>query len=249
MIAHCLFEQSGTFKNEFKKLGIEAYDYDILNDYGQTDFKIDLYKEIRGGYNKEVSIFDNIKQEDIIMAFFPCTRFESRIQLAYRGESYQLLNYSDRDKLEISMQLHRELHENYDVISKMVCIALDKNLKMIIENPYTQPHYLTQFWCIKPKIVDKNRRENGDYMEKPTQYFCINFEPKQNVIFEPIEFVEKRKVDYIQGKDRARIRSEIHPQYANRFIRQFILDDTEENKLKNKDIIFDFTDSKWTKKE
>lgn len=49
MIAHCLFEQSGTFKNEFKKLGIEAYDYDILDDYGETDFKIDLYAEIRGG--------------------------------------------------------------------------------------------------------------------------------------------------------------------------------------------------------
>lgn len=47
--AHCLFEQSGTFKNEFKKLGIEAYDYDILNDYGQTDYQVDLFAEIRGG--------------------------------------------------------------------------------------------------------------------------------------------------------------------------------------------------------
>ena len=28
MIAYYLFEQSGCFKNEFKKLGIEAYDYD-----------------------------------------------------------------------------------------------------------------------------------------------------------------------------------------------------------------------------
>ena len=27
---HCFFEQSGTFKNEFKKLGYKAYDYDIL---------------------------------------------------------------------------------------------------------------------------------------------------------------------------------------------------------------------------
>lgn len=26
---HCFFEQSGTFKNEFRKLGIEAEDYDI----------------------------------------------------------------------------------------------------------------------------------------------------------------------------------------------------------------------------
>lgn len=49
MIAHCLFEQSGTFKNEFKKLGIEAYDYDILNEYGQTDYQLDLFAEIWGG--------------------------------------------------------------------------------------------------------------------------------------------------------------------------------------------------------
>lgn len=49
MIAHCFFEQSGTFKNEFKKLGIEAYDYDILNDYGQTDYQVDIFAEIEGG--------------------------------------------------------------------------------------------------------------------------------------------------------------------------------------------------------
>lgn len=49
MIAHCLFEQSGTFKNEFKKLGIEAYDYDIRNDYGETDYAVDLFSQIRGG--------------------------------------------------------------------------------------------------------------------------------------------------------------------------------------------------------
>jgi hypothetical protein len=50
MIAHCLFEQSGTFKNEFKKLGIKAYDYDILNNYGQTDYQIDLFNEIDTAY-------------------------------------------------------------------------------------------------------------------------------------------------------------------------------------------------------
>ena len=50
MIAHCLFEQSGTFKNEFKKLGIKAYDYDILNNYGQTDYQIDLFNEIGTAY-------------------------------------------------------------------------------------------------------------------------------------------------------------------------------------------------------
>ena len=49
MVVHCLFEQSGTFKNEFKKLGIEAYDYDILNDFGETDYVVDLFEHIQGG--------------------------------------------------------------------------------------------------------------------------------------------------------------------------------------------------------
>ena len=49
MKVHCLFEQSGTFKNEFRKLGINAYDYDIQNEFNQTDYIIDLFKEIRGG--------------------------------------------------------------------------------------------------------------------------------------------------------------------------------------------------------
>lgn len=37
MKVFCLFEQSGTFKNVFKKLGCEAYDCDILNDFKQTE--------------------------------------------------------------------------------------------------------------------------------------------------------------------------------------------------------------------
>lgn len=49
MKVHCLFEQSGTFKNEFRKLEINAYDYDIQNEFNQTDYVIDLFKEIRGG--------------------------------------------------------------------------------------------------------------------------------------------------------------------------------------------------------
>lgn len=51
MVYHCLFEQSGTFKNEFKKLGYEAYDYDILDDFGETDFKVDLFNEIEKAYS------------------------------------------------------------------------------------------------------------------------------------------------------------------------------------------------------
>lgn len=46
----CLFEQSGTFKNEFLKLGIPAEDYDIQDNFGQTDHVIDLFAEIESAY-------------------------------------------------------------------------------------------------------------------------------------------------------------------------------------------------------
>lgn len=46
----CFFEQSGTFKNEFKKLGIDAVDVDIQNNFGQTDHVVDLFTEIETAY-------------------------------------------------------------------------------------------------------------------------------------------------------------------------------------------------------
>lgn len=53
MKVHCLFEQSGTFKNEFIKLGHEAYDYDIQDEFGQTDYVCDLFENIRGGVRRK----------------------------------------------------------------------------------------------------------------------------------------------------------------------------------------------------
>lgn len=48
--AHLLFEQSVTFKREFIKLGIPAFDYDIQNNFGETDYQIDLFAEIETAY-------------------------------------------------------------------------------------------------------------------------------------------------------------------------------------------------------
>ena len=47
---HCFFEQSGTFKNEFIKLGIPAEDYDIQDNFGQTDHTDDLFAAIETAY-------------------------------------------------------------------------------------------------------------------------------------------------------------------------------------------------------
>ena len=159
MVFHCLFEQSGTFKNEFKKLGFKAYDYDILNDFNETDYQIDLFKEIENSYNNKKSIFDKISKDDTILAFFPCTRFEAIIPLKFRGEAIDQRKWSLEKKLEYSMKLQNELTDLYNLLSKLVLICIRKNLKLIIENPYTQPHYLTTYWCIRPTLIDKDRTE------------------------------------------------------------------------------------------
>lgn len=229
MKVHCLFEQSGTFKNEFKKLGYEAFDYDVLNDFGQTDFKVDLFDEIRKAYQEEESIFDNFKNDDLILAFFPCTKFETQIPLHFKGEARQQRNWTDIQKLEYDMKLHNELHELYELLCMICVVVIRKDLKMIIENPSMPPHYLTTYWCMKPSLVDKNRQDDGDYYKKPTQYWFINCKVQQNLVFEPIEAVKQKTIKNPKhdGRDRKVVRSLIHPQYARRFIKQYILEEKQ----------------------
>lgn len=224
---HCFFEQSGTFKNEFKKLGYKAYDYDIKNDFNETDFQIDLFKEIGLAYDNEKSIFDDIKTTDMILAFFPCTRFENQIQLCFRGTMKSLKNWSNEQKLEYDLRLHKELSDLYNLVTKLTIVCLRKKIPLIIENPYSTTHYLVKYWAIPYTLLDEDRTKNGDYFEKPTQYWFINCEPKYNIIFESIEYVKQKKITALKkdgGVNDTVERSMIHPQYANRFIREFILE-------------------------
>lgn len=233
---HCFFEQSGTFKNEFKKLGYNAYDYDILNDFGETDYVIDLFKEIEEAYEGKESIFDKIGKEDYILAFFPCVRFEDQIQMLFRGDANQQQNETDLAKLEKDIELHNELHHNYILITKLAIVCIKKDLKLIIENPNSPAHYLKRYWCLKAKVVDDDRRTRGDYFKKPTQYWFVNCNPTFRPLFEmyidnnigirdPLasNMSKVKKALGLEHLTTTKVRSMIHPDYANRFIREFIL--------------------------
>ena len=121
---YCLFEQSGTFKNAFKELGINAEDYDILNDFGQTDHQIDIFAEIDKAYEGEPSIFDNIGKMDLCLAFFPCTRFQSYNACNFQGKNHGMKDWNTSQKLEYSMKLHEELHRLYILLCKLFQISL-----------------------------------------------------------------------------------------------------------------------------
>ena len=105
-----------------------------------------------------------------------------------------------------------------------------------MENPFSEEHFLRRYWCYSPAIIDRDRRENGDYYAKPTQYWFLNCKPKNNLLWEALPYnaiesrgkdawKERRKSDYeITGaKDIKTARSMIHPDYANRFIRQYLI--------------------------
>lgn len=218
---HCLFEQSGTFKNEFIKLGIPAEDYDILNDFKQTDNIIDIFDNINKAYDGKPSLFDKIPKDDLVFAFFPCTRFENQIQLWFRGDCCKQRNWSDMKKIIYAMGKHEELAEMYRLFSRLVYICIERQIRLIIENPYNEQHYMRKFFPIKASLVDSDRRLRGDYYQKPTQYWFINCEPENNYIDETVNIKPKKTIGHTSSKVD---RSLISPDYANRFIREFILD-------------------------
>lgn len=233
--AHCFFEQSGTFKNEFIKLGIQAEDYDILNDFKQTDHVIDLFVEIDKAFEGKESIFDTIDPvNDLVIAFFPCVRFEDQIVLHFKGTMNTFENYTDEQKCLYDIKLMTELARLYILLNKLYIVCTRGGVRLVIENPKGTMHFLSRYWCIEPTFVDTDRRLNGDYYKKPTQYWFLNCNPEQNVLFEPLPINEffitdannranKSIYTQIGAKDRTTARSMIHPDYANRFIRQFLI--------------------------
>ena len=217
---HCLFEQSGTFKNEFRKLGYEAYDYDIQDEFEETDYVCDLFVDIENAYENKKSIFDDIKETDTIIAFFPCVRFEDQIQMAFRGTQFQMKKWNYEQKLENDLKLHRELSKLYELVTKLAIVCLRRKIPLIIENPYSSTHYLVKYWAIPAKIIDKDRTLRGDYFQKPTQYWFINCKPQYNMILEPQIWYKTKTINDTHNKTE---RSLISKEYANRFIREFII--------------------------
>lgn len=222
--AWCFFEQSGTFRDKFKELGIEAVDCDIQNEYGKTDYQIDLFKEIQKAHKGGKSIFDKIDEDDLIFAFFPCIRFTKQAELFFNQLSKQFRDKSDYEKISAAMQAELERKDLFIMFSKMVQVCLQKKIKIIIENPYSTNHYLVRYFPIKAKLVDFDRRERGDFFQKPTQYWFINCEPSYNIdaLFsvQTIQRITKRITSLSSG---SKERSEISAEYAEQFIKEFIL--------------------------
>lgn len=222
---HCFFEQSGTFKNEFIKLGIPAEDYDIQNNFGQTDHKIDLFAEIETAYEGGASIFDSITCDDLIMAFFPCIYFSALSQMAF---SFGYTNYRKmtmKEKTDAILDRSHNREHFFRLAVKMLSVAHQRGLRLIMENPWSEQTFLKANFVAAPTMVDMNRMARGDYFSKPTAYWFINAEPTHGFT----EQRDKKQKTIMAAKQGIRSgmcseeRSMISPDYARNFICDFIL--------------------------
>ena len=221
---HCLFEQSGTFKREFIKLGIPAEDYDIQDNFGETDHKIDLFAEIERAYEGGASVFDSMSCDDLIMAFFPCIYFSclSQMDFTYANRNYRRL--TQRQKTDAILSRSKEREKFYGLIIKLFSLILERGLRMIVENPYSENHYLKGNFILPPSFVDNNRMMRGDYFVKPTAYWFVGCEPTRGTT---IQFDKKKKIilNCKKGKEAglcSEERSMISPDYARNFICDFV---------------------------
>lgn len=217
---HLFFERSGTFKKAFEKYGFIATDYDLEAEHEEV-VKTDLFYETIKEYCDETSLtFAEIKADDLVMAFFPCTYFSDQSQLISRGDSFGMKDFSDVEKLKRSMKDMTIRAGFYQTLCRLCIIAIRKNFKLIIENPYGKVNFLKQFFPIKPCLIIKNRMLWGDYFKKPTQFFFLNCIP--NFYLEKI-VVSPRENNPIE-KNHGFSRSRISSRFAENFIESVILD-------------------------
>lgn len=215
--AHCFFEQSGIFRGEFQKMGVPAKDYDIANDFGETDWRGDLFAQISLADSGRHSIFDEIQPDHLIFAFFPCTYFCGHNEMFFCGTNYNYRQMSKPDVLDKIIERAQLRNEYYVTLLRFCRVVESRGLRAIIENPYNAHHYWRFNFPYKPAVIDMNRRLKGDKYKKPTQYLFVNCTPAGKISVQmdkPMEYVMDR-----EGIDR----SLISPDYAHNFICDHIL--------------------------
>lgn len=238
---HCLFEQSGTFKNVFKEFGHNAWDYDILNDYGQTDFQIDLFKEIETEYDNIVAgggirtIFTDMKPEkDFIISFFPCTYFTEQQEINFRlqmgGISQEINNNAGKFLQKHINWLFNAIEQReyyFKLFIKFCFICEQKGIATIIENPAnpSKRSYLEIYSPYRPTFYENDRSNFGDNFKKPTMFISINFKMKEKVTMFFDKNYNPKKIRDIRGMSK---RSEITNTYARNFYKRFIENYIEE---------------------
>ena len=159
------------------------------------------------------------------MAFFPCIYFCENNQLYFTGKHMNLSRLTTEKKIETILQRSRDRQSMYELCLKLFCACDVRNIRLVVENPFSYAHYLVNNFPYKAVLIDKNRTLRGDFYKKPTQYWFLNCEPTYGKSFQTSSIhkhIASGKPG-IKGGICPEDRSMISPDYARNFICDFIL--------------------------
>ena len=160
------------------------------------------------------------------MAFFPCIYFCQNSMMLFSLSHFNYRKLDDRQKIAAILERSENRQFFYSLLIKMYGICLTKGIRLIIENPWSQPQYLYSNFPSSPSLIDKDRSMRGDYYKKPTAYWFVNCEPVMGIETEQRD-KEIKSVYSAKKAPHAGLcseeRSMISPDYARNFICDFLL--------------------------
>ncbi len=144
---------------------------------------------------------------------------------------YILKGFTEIQINEAILERSRKREYFYTTLIKLFSICTMKQLRLIVENPYSTNHYLYNNFPYKPKVIDKNRTLRGDYFAKPTQFWFHNCEPTRGMTYQPPK--EVLTIRHLTGNAVGgtcnETRSMISPNYARNFICDLVIGKVQKN--------------------
>ena len=210
---YCLFEQSGTFRDAFRRAGFAAECIDIRNDFGKTDHVINLFQALVD----RTFPFDSDTLHDKttrFIAFFPCTYFSSNNDMIFRGNSAIFRKMSESDKKGYIFKRRLKRNHYKIMLFTLICRCKAYKIPLIIENPVSQ----TIKKYLGTPTVSHSRNKYGDYFYKPTYYYCYNCDFDEKFM-RLQKLYEPENIQQLKGGNRTVKRSMISPEYADNFIK------------------------------
>lgn len=147
----------------------------------------------------------------------------SQMAISWGNTNYRKLTYKQKTDKILERVTNREYF--FGLAVKMLCVAQERRLRLIMENPWSEQTYLKANFVMPPTIIDNNRMLRGDCFIKPTAYWFINCQPTNGFTLQNDK--QKKSIIYCKSGAKAGIcseeRSMISPDYARNFICDFIL--------------------------
>ena len=142
-----------------------------------------------------------------------------------------------KEKADKILERTEKREQFYRIAVKMMTVVKMRELRLIMENPWSEQTYLKANFVMAPTIVDKNRTLRGDYFIKPTAYWFVNCEPTNGFSYQKDK--ETKRIPWARQNPTAGMcseeRSMISPDYARNFICDFIIG-KEQPELKQQDL-------------